>query len=313
MDLKQLEYIVQISKEKNITKAAEKLFITQSALNQQLLKLEKELGSPLFYRSRTNWHLTEVGEIYIETAKEILRLKKETYNRISDLINMKNTHLSIGLTPERGISMFASVYPEFHKLHPHVIVEPVELSVRDQDAMINRRELDVGFLTLSDDMQKNDNVYKSILKENIIVAIPSTHPLARNGSMYGDSLKDMDLALLKEDNFVLICKGSTIREAIDPLFQDAGFSPKILFETRSCQTLIYMVKKNLCCTILPEHYAINSKDIVYFSLPQKPQLRVVAMYKKGGYLSKPTEDFITLASDYWSKLKKEQNHVQNKD
>lgn len=305
MDLKQLEYMVQIAEEKNITKAAEKLFITQSALNQQLLKLEKDLGATLFYRSRTNWHLTEVGEIYISTAKEILGLKKETYNRISDLINMKNTHLSIGLTPERGISMFASVYPEFHKLHPHVIVEPIELSVREQEVMINRRELDVGFLTLSDDMQKSDNIYISILKEDIIVAIPSSHPLAKKGGMDSYLLNDIDLEMLKEDNFVLISKGSTIREAINPIFKEAGFSPKLLFETRSCQTLINMVMKNLCCTILPKHYAINSKDVVYFSLPQKPQLRVVAMHKKGVYLSKATEDFIKLASTYWNKLKNE--------
>ena len=308
MDLKQLEYMIQISEEKNITKAAEKLFITQSALNQQLLKLEKDLGSTLFYRSRTNWYLTEVGELYINAAKEILGIKKETYNRISDLINMKNTHLSIGLTPERGISMFASVYPEFHKLHPNVIVEPVELSVRQQEAMINRRELDVGFLTLSDDMQKKDNVYTSILIEDIIVAIPSSHPLARTGSMYGQLLKDIDLELLKEDNFVLISKGSTIREAINPLFRDANFSPNLLFETRSCQTLINMVMKNLCCTILPEHYTLNSKDVIYFSLPQKPQLRVVAMHKKGVYLSKATEDFIRLASAYWNKLRNEKSY-----
>jgi DNA-binding transcriptional LysR family regulator len=304
MDLKQLEYMVQIAEEKNITKAAEKLFITQSALNQQLLKLEKDLGSPLFYRSRTNWHLTEVGEIYISSAKEILGLKKETYNRISDLINMKNTHLSIGLTPERGISMFASVYPQFHKLHPNVIVEPMELSVRQQETMINRRELDIGFLTLSDDMQKTDNVYTSILKEDIIVALPSTHPLAEKGSIYGELLKAIDLRLLRDDNFVLISKGSTIREAINPIFQDAGFSPRLLFETRSCQTLINMVNKNLCCTILPEHYAIDSKDVVYFSLPQKPQLRLVAMHKKGVYLSKAADDFIRLASIYWNNLRK---------
>ena len=64
MDTKQIEYILKIAEENNITKAAEKLFITQSALNQQLLKLEKELGTPLFHRSRTNWRLTEAGEIY---------------------------------------------------------------------------------------------------------------------------------------------------------------------------------------------------------------------------------------------------------
>ena len=66
MDLKQIEYIVKIADENNITRAAEKLFITQSALNQQLLKLEKELGIQLFYRSRTDWHPTEAGLVYLE-------------------------------------------------------------------------------------------------------------------------------------------------------------------------------------------------------------------------------------------------------
>ena len=72
MDLKQIEYILKIAEEQNITHAAEKLFITQSALNQQLLKLEKELGTPLFYRSRTDWHPTPAGEIYLNAAKDIL-------------------------------------------------------------------------------------------------------------------------------------------------------------------------------------------------------------------------------------------------
>ena len=75
MDLKQIEYIVKIDDEHSITRAAEKLFVTQSALNQQLLKLEKELGTPLFHRSRTNWRLTEAGEIYIEGAKAALQIK----------------------------------------------------------------------------------------------------------------------------------------------------------------------------------------------------------------------------------------------
>ncbi|MCI7796069.1 MAG: LysR family transcriptional regulator, partial [Lachnospiraceae bacterium] len=78
MDTKQIEYIIKIAEENNITRAAEKLFITQSALNQQLLKLEKELGTPLFHRSRTNWRLTEAGEIYLKNAREMLRIKKST-------------------------------------------------------------------------------------------------------------------------------------------------------------------------------------------------------------------------------------------
>ena len=111
MDTKQIEYILKIAEENNITKAAEKLFITQSALNQQLLKLEKELGTPLFHRSRTNWRLTEAGEIYIEGAKAALQIKNTTYNRIYDVVSARKGHLTIGLTPGRGLRMFTVHLP----------------------------------------------------------------------------------------------------------------------------------------------------------------------------------------------------------
>ena len=102
MDTKQIEYILKIAEENNITRAADKLFLTQSALNQQLLKLEKELGTPLFYRSRTNWRPTEAGEVYLRNAREILRLKKDTYNQISDIAATRQGRLSIGFTPGRA-------------------------------------------------------------------------------------------------------------------------------------------------------------------------------------------------------------------
>ena len=93
MDLRQIQYIVAIAEENNITRAAEKLYITQSALNQQLLKLEKELGVQLFHRSRTDWHPTEAGEIYLKAAREMLRR--------SDRGRCGHVH---GLRPEGAVS-----------------------------------------------------------------------------------------------------------------------------------------------------------------------------------------------------------------
>ena len=106
MDLKQLEYIVRIAEEKNITKAAKKLYITQSALNQTLLKLEKEIGEPLFERSKLNLYLTEIGKIYIEQAKKILEIRKETYEKIDEIKGDYNSIIRIGLTPERNAYVF---------------------------------------------------------------------------------------------------------------------------------------------------------------------------------------------------------------
>ena len=130
MDLKQIEYIVKIADENNITRAAEKLFITQSALNQQLLKLEKDLGVQLFYHSRTDWHPTEAGLVYLENAREILRIKRKTYSILNDMAESQKGRLSVGFTSGRGITMFSAVYPDFHRLYPHIIVEPMELSVK---------------------------------------------------------------------------------------------------------------------------------------------------------------------------------------
>ena len=66
MDTHLIEHIIKIAEEKSITKAAEKLYLTQSALNQQLLKLERELGIPLFRRAKTEMIPTRAGEIYLK-------------------------------------------------------------------------------------------------------------------------------------------------------------------------------------------------------------------------------------------------------
>ena len=69
MNFKILEYIVAIAETGNVTKAAERLFISQSGLNQQLIKLETELGTPLFHRSKKEMRPTHAGRIYIENAR----------------------------------------------------------------------------------------------------------------------------------------------------------------------------------------------------------------------------------------------------
>ena len=164
MDTKQIEYILKIAEENNITKAAEKLFLTQSALNQQLLKLEKELGTPLFHRSRTNWRPTKAGEVYLQNARQILRLKKDTYSQIRDIANTKLGQLSIGFTPGRGIAMFTSIYPNFHQMYPEITVEPVEKSVHELQQMISDDNLDIAFLTLRQEDHTNDE-YTTLMTE----------------------------------------------------------------------------------------------------------------------------------------------------
>ena len=77
MDTRHLTYILAIAQKKNMTKAAEELFVSQSSLSQYLTKLEQEIGTPLFFRTRGELTLTPAGALYVEAAKQVIRRSEE--------------------------------------------------------------------------------------------------------------------------------------------------------------------------------------------------------------------------------------------
>lgn len=297
MDLKQLEYIVGIAEEKNITKAAKKLYITQSALNQTLLKLEKEIGEPLFERSKLNLYLTEIGKIYVEQAKRILEIRKETYEKIDEIKGDYNSVIRIGLTPERGMLMFLSIYPIFHEIYPNIKIEALELSVEEQHEMIEERKLDIGFVNVAES-QKKSNIYQEIRKEKLVLAIPNK--MFKN--LRSKNIQEILNEIVKE-NFVMLPQNTTIRKVIDEYLKKYQLFPKILFESKNSSLLIKMVESQLVCTIVSEIHAIKSNDIEYILLDNFPYLDYSVMFKKDKFLTTPIKKFINLAKEYWT-LKK---------
>lgn len=299
MDFKQLEYILKIAEENNITRAAEKLFISQSALNQQLLKLEKELGTPLFHRSRTNWRLTEAGQIYIDGAKAAMNVRKETYNRIYDVSNAKKGLLTIGLTPGRGLIMFTAIYPELHRRCPNLEVVPIEMRVRSQQQAIAKGDIDIGFMTLHPRERTNDN-YTPLATEELVVIIPAGHPLAAKATPQGEPLSVIDLHELRYEPFVLMDKSSTLRAICDTCFERVGFLPNVLFETNNTRSIASMVESTLCCGIIPEYYVSKpSAKLAVFALDDHPYWEIAISYRKDSYLSSGAKEFIGLAQEYW--------------
>ena len=303
MDLKQIEYIVKSDDEHSITRAAQNLFVTQSALNQQLLRLEKELGAPLFHRSKVDMRPTEIGQVYLDNAREILRIKQRTYNLINDMTDAKKGRLSIGFTPGRGSEMFTHVYPSFHQAYPNVIVEPHELSVHRQQQMISQGNLDIGFQTLSE-RQRTDSEYIKLGEEEIFLLVPSIHPAAEQLAATQTASAPFPIAnltLFQYEPFVLMYKESTIRAITDEIFRKSGFTPNVLFETASNNTVLSMIEANLCCGVVPEYYVRRlPKGISCFAFPTHPSWDIAANYRKNGYLSEAAKYFIELVRNFWT-------------
>ncbi|MGL5542217.1 MAG: LysR family transcriptional regulator, partial [Fusobacteriaceae bacterium] len=287
MDLKQIEYIIEIINEKNITHAAKKLFISQSALNQQLLKLENELGTKLFYRNRPNWELTPVGKIYLEHANKILNIKKDAYNKIYDCIENKKRELVVGLSPGRGIELFTSIFKKFQELHPNISIIPVELPVYQQQKKISTSEIDIGFMTLSKD-QRTEDEHVVIYSEEMVLITSKLHPFNNKNSNQNIDLKDFE-----DEPFVFMNQESTNRNLINEILLKADVNPKVLFETTYTSSIVQAVESSLCCGIVPLYYAKkNSETLSFFHLKGNPTWDVVISYKKGRYLTKASKSFI---------------------
>ena len=293
MDFKQIENTLKISESESISKASLDLYITQSALNQQLLRLEDELGVKLFQRSKSGVFPTEAGTVYLDYARRLLALKKELTDVMSDYSSFKTGTIKVGLPTVRGYEMFTNIFPKFYGLYPQIRLEPLELSVKRQMRLISQGALDLAFMTLTESDQSDDE-YLPIMEEEIFLAIPKTHPLACVSEG-----EEIELKLLRDEKFVLIYKDSTLRKLTDRLFQESMFLPEILLETSNHQTISNIVSNGYACAIVPKLYISDPERVRFFHIVGRPSWRLCAAHKKGAYLSQPVKELLQMAMDYW--------------
>ena len=210
MNLKEIEYIVTLAEEGKLARAAQRLFITPSALTQQVSNLEHEIGLPLFERSRSGWSPTRAGQIYLSSARQILQIRQETERRLQDLSDSQKGNLSIGVTSEHGTTTFTHIYPAFHKQFPEVTINIYEANVRAQQQIIRTGNLDLligthkllqknmefkdlGLLVI-DEEQRFGVTHKERLKEmsrQVDVLTLSATPIPRTLNMALSGLRDM--------------------------------------------------------------------------------------------------------------------------
>ncbi len=142
MDVKYLNYILAIANRHNMTKAAEDLFVSQSSLSQYLSRLEQELGTPLFTRSKNELSLTPAGELYVDTARRVVQMQKELYQNIAALSHKGK--ISVGVTSNFGLRMLSEIIPKFKEQFPSVSIEITETSLPGLKKLLTDGGIHVG-------------------------------------------------------------------------------------------------------------------------------------------------------------------------
>lgn len=296
MELKLQEYIVAIEKNGNMTEASKQLFITPSALNQQLLRLEKELGVPLFTRNRRKLVPTEAGRIYLDAAHQMLALQQSVCARLADLSACHSGTYHVGLTFEHGTDLFARIYPLFHQKYPGISVQCHQLLVPEMLDMLRRGELTLAFILTGNPSRHTDVEYRKLSEENLLLGLPRSHRFAYLGTPPDDPCTTIDLRLLEKDSFCMALENSTMRQdLINPIFVQENIQPHVIMESSFNGFLEQLAALGMCNTIIPQSRVHNRQDIVWFYLPGQPRFQFGVTYQKGFVLNKALRYFIELA------------------
>ncbi|HEY4390909.1 MAG TPA: LysR family transcriptional regulator [Paenibacillus sp.] len=290
MELRQLQYTLQIAEEKNFSRAADKLHIAQPSLSQQLSKLEQELGVKLFQRNTSAVELTYAGESFIEHARKIMDAVKELRQEMDDISQLRAGRVVIGSMPITGSHLLPYVLPAFKSAYPDIDI------ILREDTSLNLEKLTAGGGTdlslLSLPLQEPTLTYEPIGEEPIELAVPPQHPLAsQSANRSGVSLKQ-----LKDEPFIVLKKGQGFRKITIDLCHQAGFEPNVVFESNNIETVQSLVAAGMGITLVP-HFIARAKrsELIPVYLPLSdpaPSRTLVIAYRKGRYLSKAAEAFI---------------------
>lgn len=172
MNWNQLQYVITIAEEKSITKAAQKLYISQPSLSLSIQALEKETGTSLFERNRGEMKLTYAGSLFYEWAVSTLHSHTQLEWKLGDIVSGSRTLIRLGLSPHRSERLLAPVLERFYSMY-----ENCDIQIIEQPTYILRQMLEEDKLDLILDISSPDTInFESelLVKESFVLAIPDS-------------------------------------------------------------------------------------------------------------------------------------------
>lgn len=284
MELKQLHYFLQLSKDKNFSHASKNLYLTQQALSKAIQKLEDELGVNLFIRSNSGVELSIYGEYFFDRATLIINETNETINEIKRRSNQAKAKLNAGFTFGSISALNPDKIFEFEKNNPDIIFSINEYPDTVCEQMLNDGTLDIACIVAP----VNTKAYRSVtlLTEPLYLLISNKNPLATKSTITMEDLKNEKFLAVNESfnapaSFIYSCNR-------------AGFNPNIVFTSPETFLLQEMARQNKGLYLMPEH-AISSviqKDIVFRAFPDNELTwEICLITKKNEPLSFPVKNF----------------------
>ncbi len=269
MELRQLRSAVTIARRLSFTAAAEELTVAQPALSQQIAALERELGVRLFDRTNRRVALTDAGRAFVGRAERIVADADAAAVEMSAYAGGLRGRVVVGTYQSFAEYALPKLLGQFHAEHPGI-----EVALREGMADALLAALHGGTLDLfvGDVAASSLPAFRTepLYEDELVIAVAARHRLASRATIRIDELRD--------EPFVIFRPGSTMTDRLNRLARDAGFEPRVAFESEDSLTVRSLVAEGLGVALYPR--AIGNTpgpNVALLSIAPQPIMRTMSL------------------------------------
>jgi DNA-binding transcriptional LysR family regulator len=281
MEFYQLEYFLEVARQRNFTRAAARLHLAQAALSEQIRKLENELETPLFQRGRRQSTLTVAGETLREHAESLLDRVAAARRAIEAVVGLRGGRLVIGAIPSVSAGLLPAAVRAFRRRHPQVELFIVEGTSEFVAESVESGRVEIGIIQHPLPAGPLDG--RLLFAEPFVVLAAANHAVARR--------RRVELASLAEEPFVFF-KGRA-RDSALAACRAAGFEPRLACESGELETVRALVAAGLGLALLPELAARRATPacaLIRLSGP-KVERKLIVATRRGHAVSPAAAEF----------------------
>lgn len=294
MNMKQALYFKTIAQYGTITAAAKQLYISQPSLSQTLRQIEDEVGTPLFDRSTSPFHLTYAGERYLKAVEAMLDIETRLKEEIESIRRDDGGRLRLGISVTRAMQVLPDVIPIFTKSYPNMTIELTEAASASLEGLLQKGQIDLALAAL--EANEANIAYELIEKESIGILAGKDSQLAQ----LVPSGTPISLEMVEKEAFVSLDTSHSSRIIQDRLFRRYNIRPKILLETSSLEVARRVALKSGACMVLPDVYAdefvFNSGGAFYPLKDYENHRHFYACYRNDENTKKYIRDFVSITT-----------------
>lgn len=292
MEWHQIENFIAVAKHSNFTKAAKERAISQPALSRSIMKLEEELGAPLFLREGKKVKLTHNGEKFLQKAKQAQASIQEGMIEIQENIAVESGEISVAFLHTFGPHFVAKLIAHYKKRFPNV---SFKLYQGANDYLITKVQQGLADLCISSPPVPSKGIEWTILgPEPLYIAVPNSHPLA---AFSITSFRSLD-----QENFICLKQGYGLRHIFDRMCTQLEVEPEITFEGEEVATVAGFVSEGLGIALLPKTEELEHFPIRFLQINDYLCQREVAIATLSSYVSPAAKRFKSFVIEYFQEF-----------